>query len=50
LSELIVKRADGPAMKALAISQGMKTLKEDGLEKVRQGITSLEEVQKVAGI
>ncbi|OHB93266.1 MAG: type II secretion system protein GspE, partial [Planctomycetes bacterium RIFCSPHIGHO2_12_FULL_52_36] len=50
LSELIVKRADDSAMKALAISQGMKTLKEDGLEKIRQGITSLEEVQKVAGI
>ncbi|HHT9131661.1 MAG TPA: GspE/PulE family protein [Candidatus Tripitaka californicus] len=50
LSELIVKRADDLTMKAMAISQGMKTLKEDGLEKIRQGITSLEEVQKVAGI
>ncbi len=50
LAKFIVKKADGSAMKAMALSQGMKTLKEDGLEKIRQGITSLEEVQKVAGI
>jgi type IV pilus assembly protein PilB len=47
-SELIQKRADGVTLKALALRQGMKTLKEDGLEKIQLGITTLEEVLKVA--
>ena len=50
IAELIGKRADSATMRRLALSQGMKTLKEDGLEKVQQGITTIEEVQKVATI
>jgi type IV pilus assembly protein PilB len=50
ISELMVKRADSVTMKALALRQGMKTLKEDGLEKVQQGITTIEEVIKVAAL
>jgi type IV pilus assembly protein PilB len=33
---------------AAARSEGMKTLREDGLEKVRAGLTSIEEVARVA--
>ncbi|HLA37562.1 MAG TPA: GspE/PulE family protein [Candidatus Brocadiales bacterium] len=47
LSELIARREDINAIRSLAIRQGMKTLKDDGLEKARQGVTTLEEVQKV---
>ncbi|MFN3467042.1 MAG: GspE/PulE family protein, partial [Candidatus Brocadiales bacterium] len=47
LAELIGKRADSDTIRSLAISQGMKTLRDDGLEKVKLGITTLEEVQKV---
>ncbi|MFN3467177.1 MAG: GspE/PulE family protein, partial [Candidatus Brocadiales bacterium] len=50
VAELIGKRADSATIRSLALSQGMKTLKEDGLEKVQQGITTIEEVQKVAVI
>jgi len=46
LSELIGKRADSNTIRSLVLGQGMKTLKDDGLEKVKQGITTLEEVQK----
>lgn len=47
-SELIVRRADSVTMRSLAIHQGMKTLKDDGFEKIQQGVTTLEEVLKVA--
>lgn len=47
LSELIAKREDINTIRSLAIRQGMKTIKDDGLEKARQGVTTLEEVQKV---
>ena len=47
ISELIGERADSNTIRSLALSQGMKTLKDDGLEKVKLGITTLEEVQKV---
>ena len=33
---------------SVARSEGMKTLREDGLEKVRAGLTSIEEVARVA--
>ena len=32
-----------------AIKKGMKTLKDSGLEKALQGITTIEEVLRVAG-
>jgi type II secretory ATPase GspE/PulE/Tfp pilus assembly ATPase PilB-like protein len=31
----------------VAVDQGMKTLRDDGLAKVLQGITSIEEVARV---
>ena len=34
-------------IKAVAIQQGMITLRDDGLEKVRMGLTSIEEVARV---
>ncbi len=46
-SELVVKRADSVTLKSLACLQGMKTLREDGAEKVQHSITTLEEVLKV---
>ncbi|MGH2840181.1 MAG: GspE/PulE family protein [Solirubrobacteraceae bacterium] len=46
---LIVKRAPAGEIGRLAISQGMRTLREDGLLKVRSGETSLAEVARVTG-
>jgi general secretion pathway protein E len=44
---MITERMDSQRIKSQAISQGMKTLRNDGIEKVIQGITALEEVLRV---
>jgi type IV pilus assembly protein PilB len=48
LKELTVSGAPEAEVEALAREQGMRTLREDGLEKVRQGLTSIEEVARVS--
>ena len=47
IERLTVERASADAIRAVAVQQGMKTLREDGLEKVRRGVTSIEEVARV---
>ncbi|MCD6021759.1 MAG: type secretion system protein GspE [Actinomycetia bacterium] len=47
IERLTVERASADAIRAVAIRQGMTTLREDGLAKVRAGITSIEEVARV---
>ena len=47
LCSMIIRQAPAGAIKEYAISKGMKTLREDGLEKARQGITTIEEVLRV---
>jgi len=47
VERLTVERATAEQIKEVAIAEGMKTLREDGLEKVRLGITSLEEILRV---
>jgi type IV pilus assembly protein PilB len=47
IERLTVERASADAIRAVAISQGMVGLREDGLEKVRLGMTSIEEVARV---
>ena len=49
IRELIISRASSNIIKDAAIKKGMKTLKDSGLEKVLQGITTIEEVLRVAG-
>jgi len=41
---LILKSADAQAIKRVAITQGMDTLRDDGARKVLRGITTVEEV------
>ncbi len=48
LKELIGKRPSAGAIEELSTKQGNKTLFEDGLEKARAGITTIEEVVRVA--
>jgi type II secretory ATPase GspE/PulE/Tfp pilus assembly ATPase PilB-like protein len=45
--DLISNGASLNSLKAMANSQGMRTLRMDGLEKVKAGITTLEEVHRV---
>jgi type IV pilus assembly protein PilB len=46
---LIIERASAAAVTEVAVSQGMRRLRDDGLEKVRQGATTVEEVVRVTG-
>jgi type IV pilus assembly protein PilB len=48
IADLIQKRASLPELRGAATKQGMKLLGTSGLEKVRQGTTSLEEALSVA--
>jgi type IV pilus assembly protein PilB len=47
IERLCVARASSEEIKRVAISQGMKTLREDGLAKVLLGRTTIEEVGRV---
>jgi type IV pilus assembly protein PilB len=47
IEKLAVERASSDEIGRQAVIEGMKTLKDDGFEKVRQGTTSLEEVLRV---
>lgn len=44
LREAIVNQADADTIESLAVAGGMRTMFEDGLLKVQQGITTLDEV------
>ena len=48
LKDLTVSGAPHAEITRVAREEGMSTLREDGLEKVRQGLTSIEEVARVA--
>ncbi len=47
IEKMAVDRASSDAIGKKAVEEGMLTLKQDGLEKVRLGITSIEEVIRV---
>ncbi|MRR12814.1 type II secretion system protein GspE, partial [bacterium] len=47
IGELCVREATAEAIRDVAVAEGMLTLKMDGLEKVRMGRTSLEEIVRV---
>ena len=49
MHHLIVEKASVEAMTELAVAQGMRRLREDGMAKVRAGITSMAEVARVTG-
>ncbi|GAA1948841.1 hypothetical protein GCM10009776_08600 [Microbacterium deminutum] len=48
IEQLVVARATGTAMRQLALQQGMVALRDDGWSKVAQGLTTIEEVLRVA--
>jgi type IV pilus assembly protein PilB len=47
IRKLTVDGATAEEIKAMAIGEGMLTLRQDGLEKVRMGATSIEEIMRV---
>ena len=48
IAEMILKRADSPSLEREAIAEGMITMKQDGYIKVLKGVTTVEEVLRVA--
>lgn len=47
IRDLILNRASSQTIKHKAIAQGMRTLRQDGLQKVLKGLTTLTEVMRV---
>ncbi len=47
IERLTVERASSDAIRAVAIKQGMLTLRDDGLDKAIRGLTSIEEIARV---
>jgi len=49
LRKLILEKGSADDMRDYARQEGMRVLREDGLEKIREGVTSVAEVLRVAG-
>jgi type IV pilus assembly protein PilB len=49
LRALALGRASSEQLAAAAVREGMRRLRDDGLDKVRAGITSIAEVARVTG-
>jgi type IV pilus assembly protein PilB len=49
IRELIIRRAGADEIAAAAVAGGMRRLREDGLDKVRAGVTSFAEIARVSG-
>jgi len=47
IERLTVDRASADVIRKTAIQQGMMTLRDDGLEKARTGMTSIGEIARV---
>jgi len=47
ITSLILKESDSGGIEKAAIDEGMRTLRQDGFEKVKKGITTFEEVIRV---
>ncbi len=47
IRDLIVRRAPATEIKAQAIREGMRTLRDDGLEKVLAGVSTIDEILRV---
>jgi len=47
IERLTVERASVEDVKRVAVSEGMLTLRQDGIEKLKKGITSVEEIMRV---
>jgi type IV pilus assembly protein PilB len=49
IRKLALARAPAPEIAEVAVRQGMRLLRDDGLEKVRLGMTSIAEITRVTG-
>lgn len=44
---LVLERAGLDDIRAMALAQGMRTIRDDGIDKVKMGLTTLTEVARV---
>jgi type IV pilus assembly protein PilB len=49
IRSLALERRPAEEMREVAVRQGMRRLRDDGLEKVKQGRTSIAEIARVIG-
>jgi type IV pilus assembly protein PilB len=49
IRELAIDRSSADRIAAVAIEQGMRTLQQDGIDKVRMGLTSIQEIARITG-
>ena len=47
IKKMVLNTSDANEIKGLAINEGMKTLRQDGAEKVLKGISTTEEILRV---
>ena len=47
LERLIVERKSADELARVAVAEGMVSLRQDGLERVLQGVTTVEEISRV---
>ena len=49
IRELTIEKASADQIRRIAVDQGMRPLQKDGIDKVRMGITSIQEIARVTG-
>jgi len=47
IRDLVVRRASSSDIKAQAVREGMQALRDDGLEKVLSGVSTIDEILRV---
>jgi type IV pilus assembly protein PilB len=47
IRKLTIDRSSADDIRAVALDQGMRSLRDDGFEKVKNGLTSMAEVARV---
>jgi type II secretory ATPase GspE/PulE/Tfp pilus assembly ATPase PilB-like protein len=48
IRSLVIEQAGLDEIRARALAQGMRTMREDGIDKVRHGLTTLAEIARVS--
>jgi type IV pilus assembly protein PilB len=49
IREMVIGRASADQIRDVALQQGMQPLQQDGVDKFRMGITTIQEVARVTG-
>jgi len=49
IRELTIERASADQIRQVSVAQGMRTLQQDGIDKVRMGATSIQEIARITG-